>query len=941
MNLRSLIEKVEKKINIQGYYEGILKKVKRTGDKSAQHSSLCPLHEDKTRSFSVNYNSGLWVCHACDPKGGNIFQFVQKREGLDFKGAVLYFADRLGIDSTVGEKIIGEDIVKKYVETLWKSEESIEYLKTKRGLTPDTIKKFQLGFHGNRIAIPIRNDLGQCVNIRLYKRDAKKDTEKMISWKTGYGTVRIFPIKNVLQDEILWTEGEWDTMLACQLGYNAITATGSAGTFKSEWLKHFKKKAIWLVLDVDPAGRTGAERVAGFIAPEAREVKNILLPLTEPKNADLTNYILDNGYTKKDLDKLILQTEMFVAKKKSDKVEDPNVYEIHLSQASLKDYYYKNIQLNVLVAGKNLAPFIFPKKCAVSCSRMGAKKCDFCDIAAKGGEVDLEFSDKTNEILQLVGCTDAQQRAVIKKKAGVYMKCDDCDIITKEAANIEELRVIPELDFSAESTEYVIRNLFYIGHGLRLNQTYTFQGLTLPDPKNQYATHLINKATPFQDDVQGFEIDEELNKDLKVFQPRKGQSIKEKFDEIHEDLSFNVTRIYERNDLITAIDLVYHSVAGLNFMGKPVSKAWTECLILGDTRTGKSETIANLIQHYKAGESITGENTTFAGLIGGIQEVSGRFSLVWGKIPLNDRRLVVIDECSALSLDSIERMSGIRSSGIAEIVKIQTERTNARTRLIWISNPRSPRSLSEYNSGVTAIKELIGRPEDIARFDFALTVASGEVKLDVINAIKHKDVPHRFTSHLSNRLIMWAWSRKREDIIIDSDTVQAVLDVADLMGKKYSSAIPLVEAAEQRIKIIRLATAVACRMFSTDETGVKVIVTPDHVEFIYLYLAEIYAKPSLAYDLFSEYDIRRRQMPDEAVVKDELERIGEAKSIAEGFLSFDAGMSKSDIEDITSLESKEAKKFLSFLVRRKALQRRGSWFFKSPAFILMLRQMQK
>lgn len=57
----------------------------------------CPFHQEKTPSFHINPSTGLWNCFGCH-KGGDLFDFVQEREGLDFVEAVRYLADREGIE---------------------------------------------------------------------------------------------------------------------------------------------------------------------------------------------------------------------------------------------------------------------------------------------------------------------------------------------------------------------------------------------------------------------------------------------------------------------------------------------------------------------------------------------------------------------------------------------------------------------------------------------------------------------------------------------------------------------------------------------------------------------------------------------------------------------------------------------------------------------------
>src|SRR5690349_14284970 len=103
--------------------------------------------------------------------------------------------------------------------------------------------------------------------------------------------------------------------------------------------------------------------------------------------------------------------------------------------------------------------------------------------------------------------------------------------------------------------------------------------------------------------------------------------------------------------------------------------------------------------------------------------------VTWGTIPLNDRRLVILDEFSGISEKNvIEQMSAVRSSGRAQITKVVSQETSARTRLVWISNPVDGRAMDEHGTGaIEAIKALVKNPEDIARFDIAISAARADV----------------------------------------------------------------------------------------------------------------------------------------------------------------------------------------------------------------------
>jgi DNA primase len=59
-------------------------------------TGLCPFHDERTPSFSVNAEEKLFYCFGCQAKG-DAFGFVEQAEGLDFRDAVEMLADRYGV----------------------------------------------------------------------------------------------------------------------------------------------------------------------------------------------------------------------------------------------------------------------------------------------------------------------------------------------------------------------------------------------------------------------------------------------------------------------------------------------------------------------------------------------------------------------------------------------------------------------------------------------------------------------------------------------------------------------------------------------------------------------------------------------------------------------------------------------------------------------------
>jgi len=410
-------------------------------------------------------------------------------------------------------------------------------------------------------------------------------------------------------------------------------------------------------------------------------------------------------------------------------------------------------------------------------------------------------------------------------------------------------------------------------------------------------------------------------------------SVQAKFEAIHRDLESNVTKIYQRRDLMTLFDLVAHSVLKFEFGGDLVRKGWVEGLVVGDTRCGKSETVSKLMEHYRCGELVTGESATYAGLVGGLQQTQKTWSITWGKLPLNDRRMLVIDELSGLPQEAIAKMSGIRSQGVAEITKIQTEKTLARVRLLWMSNPRGKRPIAAFTSGISAIEDLIGHPEDIARFDAAMTVALGEVPLSVINVSSREPVPHVYTTEACRALVYWAWSRKPDQVKWAPGAQDRVLRDATEISRRYVA--PLVEGAEQRIKMARLSVAAAARVFSTTEDGQSVYVTEEHVEFVTDFLIRVFNKPSMAFDLYSQAKISESTLNEPKAVQDQLDRL---PADFRGLLNDAPSFTVADLQDFANISRDGAGELASFLVRRRCIRKGKFGYYKLPAFIRFLRE---
>src|SRR3989304_7609182 len=87
-------EQIKERLNIVEVLSQYLK-LEKAG---ANYRALCPFHKEKTPSFFISSNRGLYYCFGCGAKG-DIFNFVENFEGLDFRGGLKGLADKAAVPS--------------------------------------------------------------------------------------------------------------------------------------------------------------------------------------------------------------------------------------------------------------------------------------------------------------------------------------------------------------------------------------------------------------------------------------------------------------------------------------------------------------------------------------------------------------------------------------------------------------------------------------------------------------------------------------------------------------------------------------------------------------------------------------------------------------------------------------------------------------------------
>lgn len=308
----STIDEIKSKIDIVDLVSEAGVKLRKAG---RNMTGFCPFHDNKhTPAFVVWPESGTWRCFGACNEGGDIFKFVMKREGLDFKEALNKLALRAGVEvqqiqrETPQQKeahehlrVLLEDAVIYYRTQLFANPEILNYLRAKRGLTDASIETFGLGyapagydnlikhFSGkympqdlvdagmlseresgglfdrfrNRIMIPIRDEQGRMAGFGARIVDPDDIPKFLNSPETAiftkghllYGLERARrPIRAA--DQAVIVEGYLDVIALHQGGYeNVVSPMGTALTEDQLRLLKRSTRRIVLALDPDVAGQ--------------------------------------------------------------------------------------------------------------------------------------------------------------------------------------------------------------------------------------------------------------------------------------------------------------------------------------------------------------------------------------------------------------------------------------------------------------------------------------------------------------------------------------------------------------------------------------------------------------------------------------------------------------------------------------------------------------
>ena len=298
---------------------------------------LCPFHKEKTPSFSVDLDNGLFYCFGCH-KGGDLIQFVQEMESCSFREAVELLARKAGVELALAGRgpvqapdrrgrllALLESAASYYHRALTEAPPGspVRLYLRKRDIRPETEKRLRLGFappagglvphlrregftpdeaaeagllldnsrraalerFRNRLLFPIRDAMGRVVGFggRALGDEEPKylnspETPVFRKREILYG---LDESKGAIraQEEAVVVEGYMDFLAVTQAGEaNAVATLGTAladGQVRA--LKRYARRVV-LNFDRDPAGVAAAQRAILLLLAEGLRIRVVSVP---------------------------------------------------------------------------------------------------------------------------------------------------------------------------------------------------------------------------------------------------------------------------------------------------------------------------------------------------------------------------------------------------------------------------------------------------------------------------------------------------------------------------------------------------------------------------------------------------------------------------------------------------------------------------------------
>ena len=344
------LEDVLKKVSLANYIQHHWQPLKKIG---SEYKTICPFHDDKNPSLSVNDEKGLYYCYSCKA-GGNLITFIKDFKNLNSQEAIKEIEDFFNIkisttnynipdDSNKKNKLFSinnliAELYNKFLSTNKSGAKAISYLKS-RGFDDEDIKENMIGFapdswnflssfvknkiekldvledlglvkkkedsnnffdfFRNRIIFPIKNRQGMIVGFAGRSIDNSnpkylnsKESIIFSKRKVLFGIDKFDKLKGKKPKFVLLVEGYTDVLMLNKIGfYNVVASMGTSLTLEhSNEIKKFSDKII-INFDSDKAGIDAAFKSIEPLFENNFDVYKLDLP----HGQDPCEYIQKNG----------------------------------------------------------------------------------------------------------------------------------------------------------------------------------------------------------------------------------------------------------------------------------------------------------------------------------------------------------------------------------------------------------------------------------------------------------------------------------------------------------------------------------------------------------------------------------------------------------------------------------------------------------------------
>ena len=811
-------------------------------------------YQETIPSAHINLDKGVFHCKVCE-KGLSEVSFISEILGCKYEAA-----------SKIAS--LYKDVENLHSWNQLKLNPRTKEICNELGISDEVIEELHLKTENREedIAFPVLM-YGKVVDVRNYSpynRAAK------IRSRAGSTTGMVIPFDLWINtNPHTWTiicAGEKDMAVARSNGFNAITLTGGEKALP-KILKPFKNRRVAICYDHDEAGIEGAKSVAAAILPYAAEVRICtgFHEVCKEHGEDITDFFTKYKKTKRDLQKYIIDSPVFTPEEAAvvSKVTHPFVT---LLEASQPKYIGRVVQSNIQVVATYEKAMPVPT--TIHAVKLNTNGDDKYNLMQQGETRDWELCDKTcQDVLKLVdnNFTEQQRRDNTREIVGITKIERDVKIERPTKETVYQCNVTDLFEVTTKNPQTIEFVAYVIGKRLESGKKYCITYKLTPHPfKGQQLTMIILDATEAADSITDFHLTEDNKKMLDQVKNMEG-SVHDKVETLSE-MAKSYIGYDGYNKLIKAIDLSFHAALQFNFNGN-TERGTLDTLIVTESRIGKSSTAEALQKLYSLGTfvSLAGGNATIAGIIGGSNKVNGSFQTRAGLLPMNHRGLVIFEELAKCDKDLVKALTDTRSSGSVKITRVSGDlQLPALVRMITLSNVKSSskniQPIASYPNGITILVDLIGAPEDIARYDLMLVM--GETGNRIIDPNWRPITP--FEPEVYKTKIRWVWSRNPDQIIITRDVVEYIFKKCNELNSKYDSHIKIF-GTEAWKKVARLATAIAGYVVSTDDTYEKIIVTTECVDEAVDYLISCYDNNTFKLKEYVDNERRYGDIDDDGI----------------------------------------------------------------------------